>query len=125
MSRWPSYQDMMMHTSSGHRSIIPYVQCECRWILLSPRSSSAPRNKVAMSRCCSSVLTTSSFVQRPWLPFISRRGGPTNYSLISMGNNFIMEDISVEPFESPAMNSGFNITVCPIPSILLMGHASE
>jgi hypothetical protein len=47
-------------------------------------------NRVITSWCCSSVLMAPSFVQRPWLLFIPCRGGPTNYSLLNMGLNYIM-----------------------------------
>jgi fatty-acid desaturase len=28
-SQWPSYQDKMIYTGSGHWSVIPYIQCSC------------------------------------------------------------------------------------------------
>jgi hypothetical protein len=51
-----------------------------------------------------------------WPSFIDKQVGATIHYLIIMGPNYIMVDI---PSESSIEDSGFIITLCPIPSVLL------
>jgi hypothetical protein len=109
----------VVYSGSGCRSVIPYIQCECMKILLSPGSSSVELVMRGLQARVVLAYLVSCFMHRPWPPFIAHRGGHAVYSLIISRLNYIVVDIPTEAPELSIVDSGFIITLCPIPSVLL------
>jgi hypothetical protein len=74
-SRWPSYQDRKIYTSSSRRNIIPCIQCSCMQDLLNLGSSMIEIVRGGYKP--ESVVNGMSVIPRkrwPGPPFVARRG---------------------------------------------------